>query len=161
MRMRNLSCVWVALCLLTNLLAGTALAQQRLPEGPGESTLKRICSPCHSAENVIGRGKTREEWGETVGNMVERGARGTDEEFYEIVDYLVKYFPKSAANNKVYINRAGPRELARELQLTTNEAEAVVRYRGQHGDFKHLEELKRVPGLDAGKLEAKKDRLAF
>ena len=159
--MRNSSSIWVALCLLTNLLAGTTAAQQQLPEGPGQSTMKRICSPCHSAENVIGRGKTREEWGETVGNMVERGARGTDEEFYEIVDYLVKYFPKSAASNKVYINRAGPKELERELQLTTNEAEAVVRYRGQHGDFKTFDELKKVPGFDARKLEAKRDRIAF
>ena len=159
--MRNLSSTWVALCLLTNLLAAIAPAQQQLPEGPGQSTMKRICSPCHSAENVIGRGKTREEWGETVGNMVERGARGTDDEFYEIVDYLVKYFPKSAASNKVYINRAGPKEVERELQLTTNEAEAVVRYRGQHGDFKTFDELKRVPGLDAQKLEAKRDRIAF
>jgi competence protein ComEA len=156
-----MKCTAAVLCLLTSLLAGTAPAQQQLPEGPGQSTMKRICSPCHSAENVIGRGKTREEWGETVGNMVERGARGTDEEFYDIVDYLVKYFPKSAASNKVYVNRAGPKELERELQLSTNEAEAVVRYRGQHGDFKTLDELKRVPGLDAQKLEAKRDRIAL
>jgi competence protein ComEA len=156
-----MKCTAAVLCLLTSLLAGTAPAQQQLPEGPGQSTMKRICSPCHSAENVIGRGKTREEWGETVGNMVERGARGTDEEFYEIVDYLVKYFPKSAASNKVYVNRAGPKELERELQLTTNEAEAVVRYRGQHGDFKTFDDLKKVPGLDAPKLETKKERLAF
>jgi competence protein ComEA len=156
-----MKCTAAVLCLLTSLLAGTAPAQQQLPEGPGQSTLKRICSPCHSAENVIGRGKTREEWGETVGNMVERGARGTDEEFYEIVDYLVKYFPKSAASNKVYVNRAGPKELERELQLTANEAEAVVRYRGQHGDFKTLDDLKKVSGLDAQKLEAKRDRIAF
>ena len=145
-----------ALCLW----AVTAAAQQ-LPDGPGRDLMKRICSPCHSAENVFGRGKTREEWGALVGNMVERGAKGADEEFYDIVDYLVKNFPKSAESNKVYVNRAGPKELERELQLSATEAEAIAGYRAKHGDFKSLEDLKKVPGLDAGKLDAKKERLAF
>ena len=161
--MRRIVSFRLALTVCAALSVATATAQQQpqLPDGPGKKTMQKVCSPCHSAENVIGRGKTREEWGELVGNMVERGAQGTEEEFYDVVDYLTKYFPKSAATNKVYVNRAGPKELERELQLTTKEAEAIVSYRGQSGGFKSIDDLQKVPGLDARKLETKKDRLAF
>jgi competence protein ComEA len=137
------------------------LAQPKLPDGPGKATMIRVCGTCHSAENVYGRGKTREEWGAVVGDMALRGAQGTDEDFYDIVDYLAQHFPKSAATDKVYVNTAGPKELERELQLSAKEAEALVRYRAQNGAFKRLEDLKKVPDLDGKKLEAGKDRLAF
>ena len=34
-------------------------------------------------------------------------------------------------------------------------------YREKHGKFKTLDDLKKVPGVDAKKLDAKKDRIAF
>jgi competence protein ComEA len=150
-----------AACLYAALAVGTVSAQQKLPEGPGKATMIRVCSPCHSAENVFGRGKSREEWGEIVGDMVMRGAQGSDEDFYDIVDYLTEHFPKSAATNKVYVNTAGPKEFERELQLSPKEAEALVRYRSQHGSFKTFEDLRKVAELDVKKLEAKKERLVF
>jgi mono/diheme cytochrome c family protein len=36
---------------------------------------------------------TREQWGAIVSNMISRGAKGSDEEFEEIVDYLAKNLP--------------------------------------------------------------------
>lgn len=36
---------------------------------------------------------TREQWGGIVSNMIGRGAKGTDEEFAQIVDYLAKNLP--------------------------------------------------------------------
>src|ERR1700758_2106093 len=82
------------------LLAGFALCcasgQQpgtQLPEGPGRETVQRICSACHPTQIVRGRGMTREQWGAIVSNMISRGAKGSDEEFEEIVDYLAKNLP--------------------------------------------------------------------
>ena len=39
-------------------------------------------------------GADREAWKEVVDNMVTRGAKATDAQVKEIVDYLVKNFPK-------------------------------------------------------------------
>ena len=45
--------------------------------------------------------------------------------------------------------------------MTDAAAEALVRFRSQHGSFKTLEDLKKVPGIDVAKLIARKDRIAF
>jgi competence protein ComEA len=37
----------------------------------------------------------------------------------------------------------------------------IVEYREKNGPFKSIDALKKVPGVDAAKIEAKKDRLAF
>jgi mono/diheme cytochrome c family protein len=68
-------------------------AQAQLPDAPGRETFTRICSVCHPAEIVLGRGMTREQWGGIVSNMISRGAKGSDAEFAEIVDYLAKNLP--------------------------------------------------------------------
>jgi mono/diheme cytochrome c family protein len=72
-------------------------AQQQLPEAPGRQTVQKLCGSCHSANIVIGRGMTREEWGEVVAGMISRGAKGTQAEFSQVVDYLAKTFPPKAA----------------------------------------------------------------
>jgi competence protein ComEA len=54
-----------------------------------------------------------------------------------------------------------PGKLESGLSLARSQAAAIVRYRTQHGDFKSIEDLKRVPGVDVAKIEAKKDRLLF
>src|SRR5256885_590297 len=58
-----------------------ATAQEKLPAGQGREVIKKVCSKCHSAENVIGLAKSREEWGELVGKMVDIGAQGTVDDF--------------------------------------------------------------------------------
>jgi len=77
-------------------LTSTAPAQQ-LPDGPGKAALLKVCGPCHGAENVIGQSKTREEWGQVVGEMVSYGAQGSEDELNQIVDYLAKNFSKKPA----------------------------------------------------------------
>ena len=67
-----------------------------------------------------------------------------------------KNFPK-----KIQINKASATELGNGLELSSKEAEAIVKYREENGKIKDLEDLKKVPGLDAKKLEAKKEKLAF
>jgi competence protein ComEA len=163
----ELSAAW-ALCFCT-LIAGPSYAQQaaqqqqsqvhpELPAGPGKDTLIRVCSSCHSPDNVIANGQDRAGWENTISKMAGFGAVGTDEEFTEILDYLVKSFP---ANAPINVNKATASQLASGLGLTTAEAEAVIEYRKKNGDFKTIDDLKKVPEVDAKKLDAKKDRLAF
>jgi competence protein ComEA len=47
------------------------------------------------------------------------------------------------------------------LEISTKEAEAIVRYREQNGDFKTPDDLMKVSGLDTAKIQARKDRLEF
>ncbi|HEY3940412.1 MAG TPA: helix-hairpin-helix domain-containing protein [Bryobacteraceae bacterium] len=150
--------------MLALLFAASAHADQQLPDGPGKDTFVRICSACHGAQIVIGRGNTQDGWTQVVLNMVARGAQGSEDEFGEIVQYLAKNFPPQTAApaaNAINVNKASAQDLKTGLQLSDKEAAAIVSYRQQNGDFKSVEQLEKVPGLDASKIEAKKSRITF
>jgi hypothetical protein len=79
------------------LACSTAFAAPKalqLPDGPGKTTMQRICSGCHAPEIVIGRHETKEAWEQIVSSMVDKGANGTDDEFNTIIDYLAVNFSK-------------------------------------------------------------------
>lgn len=92
--------------------------------------------------------------------MVALGLKGTDKELRAIFDYLVKNFPAEELP-PLDINKATAIDLESRLSLRRSQAAAIIRYRTEHGPFKSLEDLKKVPGLEAEKIEAKKDRLVF
>jgi competence protein ComEA len=128
------------------------------PDGPGKDALLKTCSRCHSPNLVIANGQDREGWENTITKMVSLGAVGTDEDFTAILDYLAKNFPQQT---KINVNKATAAALETGLSLSTKEAEALVAYRDKNGDFKSLEDLKKVPQVDAKKLDAKKYSLIF
>jgi cytochrome c5 len=88
-------------------------AQVHLPNGPGKQALQKVCSSCHPAEIVVNRDNhagTRDQWAGTIDRMLARGAKGTNEEFDQITDYLVanfgyiptpSYLPEGAAKKTV------------------------------------------------------------
>lgn len=129
-----------------------------LPAGPGKDTLVRVCSKCHSPDNVIANGQDRAGWEDTITKMAGFGAVASDDEFTQILDYLAKNFP---AATTIHVNQATAAQLESGLGLSTTEAEAVIDYRKKNGDYKSLDDLKKVPNVDAKKLDAKKDLLAF
>ncbi len=152
--MANCSQVWITL----GICLSFAQAQERLPSGPGRDTMQKVCSSCHSAENVVGLAKTREEWGQLVGDMAAKGAKGTDDEFNDVVDYLAEHFPQAPPVN---VNKANARDLENSLGFSSKEAEAIVHYRGEKGSFKSVADVEKVPGVDVKKIKARADRLAF
>jgi len=92
--------------------------------------------------------------------MVNMGAKGSDEEFSEVLDYLSKNFgPEAPA--PVNVNKATSVDLESSLVLTKTEAAAIIQYRTAKGPFKSLDDLKNVPGLDYKKIDAKKSRITF
>src|SRR6201996_5065079 len=111
--------------LLAPAFAQQAAAQKdqypELPAGPGKDTLVRVCSNCHSPDNVIANGQDRAGWEATIQKMAGFGAQGTDEEFSEILEYLVKNFP---ANAPINVNKATSPQLVTAPGLTTTEADA-------------------------------------
>ena len=132
-----------------------------MPDGPGKATTQKVCGSCHGAELVLGRQEDRDAWGGVVNDMIERGAKGTDDEFYEVVDYLATNFSKTSPVIKINVNKATAKDLEGALRLPEKQAAAIVHYREEKGDFKSIDDLKRVPGIDAGKIEANKNRLAY
>ena len=87
--------------------------------------------------------------------MAAAGAEGTDEEWNQILEYLDKNF------SMILINKADAKQLANALDVPQATAESVVKYREEHGRIASLEDLKKVPGLDPAKLDARKDRFVF
>jgi competence protein ComEA len=89
----------------------------RFPAGPGRATTLRLCSTCHSPNNVLAMGRDKQGWEEIITKMVGFGAQGTEEEFTEILDYLTKNFPPKPTP-KPSMSRVG-------LSLTPREAQEI------------------------------------
>jgi competence protein ComEA len=68
---------------------------------------------------------------------------------------------KHKPGGKIYVNKAKAKDLETALEISTKEAEAIIRYREQNGDFKTPDDLMKVSGLDPAKIQARKDRLEF
>ncbi len=132
----------------------------QFPDGPGKDETLKLCSQCHEVERVTSQRMDAAGWQESVNKMVSLGMSGKDSEIRAVVDYLAKNFPADAVP-KLNVNKAMAIELESALSLKRSQAAAIVEYRTKNGDFKSIEDLKKVPGLDAAKLDAKKDRLTF
>jgi len=132
-----------------------AAAQDRFPETTGKAALLKVCSNCHTAESVIQTLRTRQEWTDVVDQMSRYGAEASDQEFDQILAYLVKHF------SPIRINKATAKDLESTLDIPASVAEAIVAYRAEKGDFKTVDEVAKVPGLEAAKVDARKARLVF
>jgi competence protein ComEA len=129
-------------------------------EMPGKAAAQRICVQCHEYERSVAPRQDRAGWRATMDKMIALGAKGTPEEFDAILDYLSKTYPGEDVP-KIKVNEARAIELESGLSLPRSQAAAIIQYRTKNGDFKSIEDLKKVPGVDVAKIEARKDRLVF
>jgi competence protein ComEA len=133
------------------------LGAQTLPDGSGKETFVMVCGMCHSPNAVIGKQGSKQWWQSKVTEMLQESTDIPDSDVDTIVAYLAKNFPVVKLN----VNKAAAKDLETGLELTAKESESIVQYREAKGNFKTLGDLKKVPGLDAVKIESKKDRLEF
>jgi len=129
-----------------------------LPDGPGKEIVVKACIDCHGAANFRKLRLTGDEWWEKVADMVDRGAKANEPEQTAIVAYLAKNFGR---DSKVNMNTAPNSELIVVLGFTIAESQAAVAYREGNAGFKEWRDLLKVPGLDAQKVEAKKEMMVF
>jgi competence protein ComEA len=141
-----------------SLVAGNAWAQ--LPDGAGKAETQKLCSQCHELARSVSLRQDREGWQTTMNKMVALGTKGSEEDLRAVFEYLVKNFPADEVP-PINVNKARAIELESGLTLRRSEAAAIIQYREKNGPFKSIDDLKKVPGVDAAKLEAKKDRLVF
>jgi competence protein ComEA len=148
---------WSLMFLLVSPLAGAA----DLPEGPGRDLLVRACIGCHKAEEFAAYRHTKDEYQSIVYRMGDRGAQASAKELDQIAVYLAKNFAKVEDPTKINVNKAGAKELETRLELTAQEAEAIVDYRERHGDFRAIGDLYVIYGVDGRKIQAAKDKISF
>jgi competence protein ComEA len=105
-------------------------------------------------EVVVNTPRSFEAWRDTVQQMVDRGAAGTDAQFDEIIDYL------HANLSTINVNTADADDLGVVLNVPDSVAEAIVARRTVR-KFTSLEELKAITGLDPRVLDAKARMIFF
>lgn len=150
-----------ALLVQIGLLAGTTstcVAQaSKAPtrsEAADKADFEAVCGACHTSD-MVSDIRTEPEWKDTVELMVSLGAEGTGEQMEAVMRVLLRTL------TKVNVNTAPAAQLALVFDISEAMAQAVVKYRAEHGNFKSLADLKKVPGINAAKLDTRKDRVAF
>jgi competence protein ComEA len=152
----------VALTLFTGgeWIRSAASVDKPLPDGPGKTETQKLCSQCHDMDRSVSLRQDRAGWRRTIEKMLAFGAKASDQEFNAVLDYLATNFPADDVP-KIKVNTAAAIEFESGLSLRRSQAAAIIRYREKNGPFKSIEDLKKVPGMDVEKIEAKKDRLTF
>jgi competence protein ComEA len=146
------------LLVLATALISAALPSnaEGLPDGPGKDLVEAICSECHTTERIAAQQLTKPQWEAKVLEMLQEAPDVKQSERDTIVEYLAKNFPARAN-----VNKADAKELQAALEISPESAAAIVQYRKQNGSFKTLDDLKKVPGVDAAKLDAKREIIDF
>jgi competence protein ComEA len=137
----------------------SAATEPALPDGPGKETFVSVCSLCHSPTAPMGKtGGPASNGRPKVTEMLQEEPDVTREERTAIVEYLTANFKPGG---KIYINMAKAPDLETALDISEKDAAELVRYRGENGDFKTLEDLKKLPFLNAARMESLKNRIVF
>lgn len=151
----------VALCVFGSvMLLAFALPTlpKHLPEGDDDTVdrqaLVAVCSACHPLNLVTDEVRSFDDWRATVEVMVAHGAKGTDEQFRRIDNFL--YLSLTAIN----VNTADPEDLAAILGISDAAALAIVARRST-ARFNSIVDLAKVAGVSPALLQARAERIGF
>ena len=122
----------------------------------GEPLVTKVCNTaCHGLEKLDEMRRTGKDWSDQVGEMANRGAVATGDQFATIKKYLTRYY------GIVEVNSATAAELSAVMGFTDKDAQAIVAYRTAHGKFADADALSKVPGIDKTKIEDQPEALRF
>jgi competence protein ComEA len=144
-----------SLILIVISAVATAARAQDPDDQASAGAFQRVCSSCHDAQRILATRRTRTQWEEIIGKMIERGAMGTDEDFTAAEEYLMRI------SGRVNVNRAAAADIAKVLGIPDKQASAIVEYRKANGDFADFDALCKVAGIDVEKLKSKQDAISF
>ena len=159
---RILRCAFVgaALALCFGNFLAKASQVRALPDGAGKAETQKLCAQCHELDKAFSLSQDRVGWQATIKKMVGFGMKGTQDEQNLVLEYLVKNFPADELP-KLHVNKAEAIDFESALSIKRSQAAAIIQYREKNGPFKSIDDLKKVPGIDAAKIDEKKDRLVF
>jgi hypothetical protein len=138
------------------LLLAEARGQQAASEAATpEAAAVKICSACHGMQMVTDTPRDYDAWHDTVQKMIDRGARGTPEEFDLVMDFLFQNV------TPIDVNHADAETLMAILHTSQEAAQAIIARRASRpfADMADLEGA--VPGLDRTFLDGKKRMIFF
>lgn len=161
-RIWRLALVGVTLALFAGGIWVKSSASQgkAMPEGPGKEEARKLCAGCHELEKSFSTRQDRAGWRLTMEKMVSYGMKATEKEIGAVLEYAVRNYPADDVP-RIDVNKAKAIDFESGLSLKRSQAAAIIRYREKNGNFKTIEDLKKVPGIDIAKIEAKKGRLIF
>ena len=122
------------------------------PDPADAKAVAAVCTACHSSAQFLTAARPYLRWEQTMQDMLDRGAQGTDEQLDHVLSYLVKNI------TIVNINASPPEQLIMTLQIPSTVADEIVAKRTAH-PFANVDELKAVKGINVDvlqKLKAKK-----
>ena len=131
-----------------------------MPDGSGKVETAKFCATCHDLDKSLSLKQDHAGWQRTVEKMVAFGMKTTDAEINTVVEYLARSYPADEVP-RLKVNSAEAIEFESILALKRSQAKAVIAYRAKKGGFRSLADLKKVPGIEAAKIDTKKDRLIF
>jgi competence protein ComEA len=129
-------------------------------DGPGREATQRVCSGCHDLSRSFSLRLDRDGWKAEVNKMMSMGADASEADYAQIIDYLATNFPADALP-PLNANKASAIDFESRLSLKRSQAAAVIAYRNKNGPFRSIDDLKKVPGIDTSKVDAKKNVIVF
>jgi hypothetical protein len=143
-------------CFLLAVFAVPAVGQPVAGEATTpQAAAVKVCSGCHTMQIVMDTPKDYDAWHATVQSMMDRGAKGTPDEFDLVMDFLFQNM------TTVDVNHADLEALMTVLHASQATAEVIVARRTSR-PFKNLADLENsVAGLDKAVLDAKKRMIFF
>jgi len=113
-----------------------------------------VCGRCHDMQIVMDTPKSYDAWQETMQKMVDLGAKGTDQQYDDIMDFLHRTI------TTIDVNSADAEELEIVLETSATTAQAIIARR-ETKKFTGLPDLKTIPGIDAATVDSKARLLFF
>jgi competence ComEA-like helix-hairpin-helix protein len=144
--------LWIALSSLA------AMAQ--LPDGQGMAETGKTCVGCHEVERSVSLRQDKDGWNRTITKMVGFGMKAKEADLAVIADYLAKFYPADALP-PINVNTCTAVELESRFSMRRSQASAFLAHREKVGSFKTFADLKKAPGIDPDKVEAKKTEIIF
>jgi competence protein ComEA len=143
-------------CLILAMVSSRAVYAQQTSDQDkkDKAVFESVCGACHPA-GMVDDIRSEQEWKETVDQMISIGAKADERQFESVMRYLLR------THTKININTATASEIAPVLAVTESTARAIVARRKEIGAFKTIEEVAKVPGVDAAQLQTRRDRIVF
>lgn len=76
------------MCPQSHLEASDGVSLDDLPDSAAKSLLVSVCASCHTVSTTLNVRKTRDEWEDSLYDMLSRGAQIYPEDLDSLLDYL-------------------------------------------------------------------------
>ena len=139
---------------LAALLIATFTAGAAESDDPNWGAVQVVCGRCHTTAVFQNQTRSWSRWNDVFEDMTTRGATGTDDQLAQVTSYFLENL------TLVNVNTSPADELAGVLGVKESVAEAIIARR-EKKPFANLAELRQIPGVDANKLQQRKERILF